>query len=81
MATGKTDDIISRKSQTLYITLIRTFGIISITIPLVLFFVNEFVYELSLILMMALGAILILFSMVWGYMEKRSGRHSQFVED
>jgi Flp pilus assembly protein TadB len=75
------DKELGHRNQELYITLLRTFGIISITIPMVLFFVNEFMFEPSLFALMGFGAAIIIVSLVWGVVYKRSKKSkSQFVD-
>lgn len=79
---GKDDYIeeqLKRKNVDLYITLIRTFGLISISIPAFLLLVNEFTLDISLISLIATGIILIIISECWNYKNKKSKKGSIFI--
>jgi len=66
------DDQLKKKNVELYITLLRTFGIISVTIPTFLLFINEFVWDNTIISLIAGGIIILLATGLWSRIVRKS---------
>lgn len=68
-AAGKPEEFVDRqirkRNAEIYITLLRTFGIIAIAVPSALLFVNEFTFDFPVVGMLSMGVILLLVSFIW----------------
>ena len=58
---------IKRKDTEFYIVLLKTFGIISVLIPLSLLFILEMMWDPSLQWMMSAGVFLLVVAFIWNW--------------
>ncbi len=59
------DKQLRNKNSELYILLLRTFGVIMIAMPIILLMITEFIWDMSMVILILSGIFLIMLSWIY----------------